>query len=89
MAANGRVVTVTTAATKINSDATDSSSGQGLLVRNRGAASVFLGGAAVTTAAGFELLADESLPVELDPGESLYGVCAAGTVACHVLEVGV
>lgn len=89
MATKGTRVDVATAATKLNTAGSDSVSGSSLLVRNRGAASVFLGASNVTTAAGFELLADESLPVDLDAGEDLYGICAVGTVACHVLEVGV
>lgn len=87
MAARGIRVTVATSATKLNGASSDSVAGQSFLVRNRGAASVFLGGSTVTTAAGYELLADESLA--LDVNEDVYGICASGTVECHVLETGV
>lgn len=89
MAARGTRVNVATNPTRIGGAGNDSVAGAALLIRNRGAASVFLGASDVTTATGFELLADESLPVDLNEGEALYGICAAGTVACHVLEVGV
>lgn len=60
-----------------------------LLVRNRdAAASVFIGGPAVTAAAGFELLATESMPLDLESGENVYAIAASGTVVVHVLEVG-
>lgn len=87
MAAKGTRVAVAVTATKLNTAGTDNVSGTSLLVRNRGTASVFLGGSDVTTLTGFELLAGESLPADLN--EDLYGICASGTVACHVLEVGV
>lgn len=87
MAAKGTRVSVATTATKLNSAAGDGYAGQSLLVRNRGAASVFLGASDVTTATGYELLADESLALDLN--EDVYAICASGTVACHVLETGV
>ena len=90
MAAKGTRVAVATAATKLNTASTDSSAGSALLVRNRDAsASVYIGASNVTTATGYELLAGESLPVDLDPGEDIYAICAASTVTCHVLEVGI
>ncbi len=87
MASKGTRVAVPVTAVKLNSASTGAQGGSSLLVHNRGAASVFLGAANVTTADGYELLADESLPVDLDVGEGLYAICASGTVACHVLEV--
>ncbi len=89
MAAKGTRVAVDVTATKLNTTGTDTVSGSSLLVSNRGAASVFLGAADVTTVAGYELAVDESLTFDLGMGEDLYGICASGTVACHVLEVGV
>lgn len=52
-----------------------------VVVGNRGAASVFVGGSAVTTATGFEVKAGLDTFVNLDPGEALYGAVAVGTVA--------
>lgn len=92
MAVVGKSVSVADTPTRLDSTssgAADPTLGSSILVRNRGGASVFLGAGDVTTALGFELLPDESLPVDLGRGESLYGVCASGTVTCHVLEVGV
>lgn len=64
--------------------------GHSITVHNRGAVSVFLGGAGVTAAAGFELAAGADLTLNLKEGDELYGVCAATqSAACHVLQVGV
>ena len=92
MAVVGKRVSVGTTPTLIDSSpsAGDPTIGSSLLIRNRDAsASVFLGASGVTTGTGYELLAGESLPLDMGRGESLYGICAAGTVSCHVLEVGV
>lgn len=93
MATVGKRVTVTTAPTKLNSassGATDPTIGSSLTVRNRHAtASVDVGGVTVASGAGFELLAGESIPMDVGRGEDVYAICASGTVVCHVLEVGV
>lgn len=87
MATMGTRVSVAVTATKLNSTGTDNVAGASILVRNRGATSVFLGSPNVTIATGYELLADEALTFDLN--EDIYGICASGTVACHVLETGV
>lgn len=49
--------------------------------------SVFLGGADVTSTDGFEIAPGDSLTIDVDPGDSLYGVCAATQSATiHVLN---
>jgi hypothetical protein len=50
-----------------------------------GGSSVYIGGSAVTTASGFELQAGESLSLNVDPGEELYGIVGASTQVVHVL----
>ena len=56
---------------------------------NNGGATVFVGDSDVSTASGFPLAAGASMSVDLDPGESLWGVVASGTVEVRVLEVGI
>lgn len=83
----GYRVTVADTATRIDS-ATISARTQAVLVRNRGAVSVYLGGAGVTTAAGFQLDAGESVSMDAHVYQlGLYGITAAGTAAVHVLHV--
>lgn len=57
-----------------------------LVVKNRGANSVFLGGDNVTTSDGFELVAGDAVGIQLSAGEGLYGVVAAGTETVHALR---
>jgi hypothetical protein len=90
MAVSSRAVTVTTTATRLDATADSGSpSVQGIMVHNNGAASVYLGGADVTTPTGFPLEAGESMAVDLRKGELLHGIVASGTVEVRVLEVGV
>lgn len=56
-----------------------------VLIRNRGAASIFLGNDDVTTATGYEVGAGESVGIQLGAGEPLYAIAAAGPEATHVL----
>lgn len=55
-----------------------------------GTASIFLGGgAAVTTGNGFEWApGDGPISIDLEPGESLYAIVAAGTQTVHSLTQG-
>lgn len=81
-------VTVTTSATRLDVT-TDQQLRSSVAVRNRGAATVYIGGDAVTTADGFGLDPGDTVTIELTSGDDgLYGIVAAGTVACHVLQVG-
>ncbi len=54
-----------------------------------GTASVFLGGADVTTLTGYEwTTADRPLSLDLEPGEKLYGVVVIAEQTVHVLRRG-
>jgi len=44
---------------------------------------MYLGGSAVTTTTGLQLLKEETIQVDLAPGESLYAISSAGA---HVLS---
>lgn len=60
-----------------------------LLKNLTGTASVFLGPQGVTTATGFQWdPADGPLEIELEGGESIYGIVAAVTQTLHVLAQG-
>lgn len=93
MAVVGKRVTVTDEPTRVDSTSSgpgDPTLGSTLLIHNRDAsASVFLGANNVTAATGYELAAGVALPLDLGRAESLYAITAAGSVVCHVLEVGV
>ena len=93
MAVIGKRIEVTDEPTRIDSTSTgpgDPTIGSSLLIHNTDASvSVFLGGSGVTAAAGYELIAGDALPLDLGRAESLYAITAAGSVVCHVLEVGV
>lgn len=86
-----KVVSVGTTATQINTAPRDATAGQTLLARipTDAAVSVFLGGTGVTTSTGVEVKAGESLTVELNRSEELYGIVSSGTVDVEVLEAGI
>lgn len=60
--------------------------GSNVLIRNPGAASVYLGAQGVLTTTGFALAAGDAVSMPLGPGDALYGIVALGTVTVHVLE---
>jgi hypothetical protein len=62
-----------------------------VLVKNTTAsATVYLGGAnTVTTGNGYAWAAtDGPISVDLEPGETLYGIVASVTQVCHALKQG-
>lgn len=83
---------VTTSATAIytNSETgSDLHSVRVLLKNVTATVSVYLGPAGVTTSNGFEwAVADGPVEVELEPGESLYGIVAVTTQTVHALKQG-
>lgn len=89
MAVTAARVSVATTATRLDTGTVGGMSRSALLVRNAGAATVDLGGSTVTSGAGFELAAGESASIDVVFGDGgVYGIAAAGTVSCHVLQVG-
>lgn len=92
MAATSRAVSVGTTATRLDAtaDTSDDVRHQSSAIYNNGSATVFLGGADVTTANGFPLAAGTSMSIsDLELGDELYGRVASGTVEVRVFEVGV
>lgn len=55
-----------------------------------GSAAIFLGGDnTVTTSTGFQWdVADGPLAIDLEPGESLYGIVVSVTQVVHVMKAG-
>jgi hypothetical protein len=88
MAIKTQVVTVTTSATKLNLP-DDTNMGLSVALYNSGAATVYVGGSAVTTANGFPLAAAGTLSIDLAAGEELYGIVASSTNTVSVLCQGV
>ncbi len=84
MATSASRVTVTSAATLL---ALDANAGSALIV-NRDTVTVYVGGEAVTSAAGYQLDPGESVAVDLFQGEGVYGITASSTAVCHVLRTG-
>lgn len=90
MATDSRAVSVTTSATRLDtSSETDLARGSSIAVYNNGAATVYLGESDVTTSIGYPLAAGQHYAEDLDPGETLYGIVASGTVEVRVREVGI
>ncbi len=77
-------VTVTTSPTLLYTAATGGST---VLLRNAGAASVWIGASNVnTTTTGFELPAGAGISLPMGPNDTVYGITASGTVVVHTLE---
>lgn len=60
--------------------------GSDFIVRNTGAASVFVGGNTVTPTTGFELPAGTTAALVIDAGEAIYAVSAGAIVRIDVLR---
>lgn len=91
MAVHAVRVNVGAAPTALNAnDAGDMSIGKSLVVRNRSATAVDIGGADVATGAGFQLDAGDVASVDLEIGEILFAVGpSAGPFRLDVLRLGV
>ena len=77
-------ITVTTSATAMP---TTSLSGRvTMAVRNNGAAVIYLGHAAVSTANGYPLAAGAEIGLDVGPQVIIYGIVATGTVDVRILE---
>jgi hypothetical protein len=92
MAVKSRAVTVTTTATRLDgtTDQDDAMSGQSIAIYNGSAATVYIGGADVTTANGYPVAATSYGPgFDFSISDQLYGIVAAATSEVRVLESGV
>ena len=91
MAISHAIVSVTTAATALNDSLDGGKDGSSVSVQNpTGGATVYIGGAGVTTASyGFLLAAGATFSAELNQGEALFGIVASSTQSVAVLRQGV
>jgi len=62
--------------------------GSSVSITNKGTASMYVGGADVSTSTGYEVVAGSALGADLNAGEKLYGVAAANQLV-HILQSGV
>ena len=90
MALTHGIVSVGTTATLLSA-AESGRDGQTVLVQNpTGGANVFLGGTGVTTASyGYLIVAGSAFAIDLQAGESLFGVVASSTQSVSVIRQGV
>lgn len=78
--------TVSTSATLLATGGSGGTFGSSFLIRvPSGGVTLSVGASDVTTSAGFDVVSGEPLVVDLDPGETIYGIVATGTQAVHVL----
>lgn len=84
MAITSAQISVGTTATALN---TATSSGQRLVVTPVTTA-VVLGASTVTATTGLSVAAGTVVYVDLQPGETLYGIVSSGTTTTHVLRSG-
>lgn len=61
-------------------------SGVDYRITNRGPGTAFVGPATVAGTTGHSLIANDYLVGHLNGGEAIYGIVAAGTAVCHVLQ---
>jgi hypothetical protein len=90
MALTHDIVSVAATATLISA-AEAGRDGQTVLVQNpAGGATVYLGGAGVTTVSyGFTLEGGVAFAIDLQVGEALYGIVASSTQSVSVIRQGV
>ena len=90
MAISAQRLTISTTPVALNTDS-DTRSGCTLVIKNTSANAADLGPAGVTAGAGFDLAAGATTPpLELGPGEVLYGIrSAAADATLAVLRMGV
>lgn len=82
-------ISATLIATNASSDTSDASNRSFILKNITGSAAVFVGPSGVTTSSGFQWdVADGPLSVDLEPGESVYGIVASTPQTLHVLSGG-
>lgn len=86
--ANGRRVQVGTEPTLLSSSAGKVGEKRAIYFKNKGAASVDIGGADVATGEGYELEAGEGISLDVLGRDDPYAVAASGTVRVDAFESG-
>lgn len=89
MAAPGFRVTVTTSATRLDTQTAGGMGRSSIALKNMGGVTVDLGSSTVTAGAGYPLAAGESLSLDLVAADAgIYGAAASGSCVVAVLQVG-
>lgn len=89
MGAKATVVAVTTTPTVLNPVADSSYGTSSLVILPPAGSTVYVGGPAVATTNGLPVTGGQSLAVDVDNQETIYGVVASGTVNVNVLQTGI
>jgi hypothetical protein len=82
--ASSRAVSVATTATDLTATSITGASYERMLIYNNGSATIYVGGANVTTSNGLPVAPGASLGV--GARAEVYGIVASGTVEARVLE---
>lgn len=92
MAVSSHAVSVTNAATRLDTDEGPSNRANrvtSVALYNNGSVTVYVGGADVTSSSGLPLPAGQYMSVDVDRSEGLYGRTASSTADVRVLEENV
>lgn len=80
-------VSVSTSVVALRVGAANEPNRRSILIQNQGPLSVYVGGANVTTANGYELALKAGVEFALSEAQTLYAISASGTQNVRVLEV--
>jgi hypothetical protein len=80
-------VSVSTTPTALRVGASNMANRRSILIQNQGPLSVYIGGASVTTANGWELALKSSIEFAMSESQTLYAIAASGTHNVRILEV--
>jgi hypothetical protein len=87
VAVTSNTVSVTSTASRLDPDAGVGPSGS-FAIRNAGTATIYLGGPNVTTSSGIPIEVGETFTADLAPNDALYGIAAAGSHDCRIMQLG-
>lgn len=89
MALKTAQVTVGTTPVQLTGPDLDHRDGNSIAVQAPAAATLYIGDATVTSSTGWPVAAGQSLALDLNYGEIVYGVLETGTGTAYVLRTGV
>lgn len=89
MACKGQRISVGTEPARLTSRAAKVGEKNAVYFKNKGAASVDIGGSDVETGEGYELEAGEGVSLDIIGRDDPYAVAASGTVRIDVFESGI
>jgi hypothetical protein len=80
-------ISVSTTPVALRVGAANLTNRRSILIQNQGPLSVYIGGATVTTANGYELALKAGVEFAMGESQTLYAIAASGTQNVRVLEV--